>query len=209
MWKTARISAREVRHWPWKSDTRSQHSKERWSHYNGSEFPEQGDRRVPQKLQREGERKTIWGKNRRPLDEGGAKTLVILAFLYLLKFFGGRKAPRINSRQGRELKSRRNPRGFPKLENTREGRCVTIQRKRLLEARLLVRWAAWTSVKTDLKASPPSRWGTDIPGPIICLCASQHQILAKSAFQKAKKRVREGFLKKVCSKPSWVRYSQI
>ena len=134
MWKTARISAREVRHWPWKSDTRSQHSKERWSHYNGSEFPEQGDRRVPQKLQREGERKTIWGKNRRPLDEGGAKTLVIQAFLYLLKFFGGRKAPRINSRQGRELKSRRNLRGFPKLENTREGRSVTIQWKRLLKA---------------------------------------------------------------------------
>ena len=87
LWKTARISAREVRHGPWKSDTKSQHSKELWRHYKGSEFPEQRDRRVPQKLQREGERKTIWGKNRRPLDEGGAKTLVIQAFLYLLKNF--------------------------------------------------------------------------------------------------------------------------
>ena len=53
-------------HWPWKSHPRSQHSKELWCHYNGSEFAEQGDRRVPQKLQCEGERKTIRQKNRRP-----------------------------------------------------------------------------------------------------------------------------------------------
>ena len=114
MWKAARISAREVRHWQWKSDTRSQLSKELCHHYDGSEFPEQEDRRVPQKLQRGGERKTFWRKNPRPLDEGSAKTLIIQAFLYFLKLFWGAKGPKNQLQAGPWIKESEKPEGFSK-----------------------------------------------------------------------------------------------
>ena len=129
MWKTARISAREVRHGPWKSDTKSQHSKELWRHYKGSEFPEQRDRRVPQKLQREGERKTIWGKNRRPLDEGGAKTLIFQVFLYLLKIFWGAKGPKNQLQAGPWIKESEKPEGFSKArKHSWRKKCVVPEK---------------------------------------------------------------------------------
>ena len=80
--------------------------------------------------------------------------MIIQAFLYFLKFFEGRKAPRINSRQGCELKSRRNLRGFPKLENTRERRSVTIQRKRPLEALIVSKVSCLDKCKNRPESIP-------------------------------------------------------
>ena len=53
-----------------KSLTKNPHNFELWSHFNESRIPKQREGCVPLKLQRQGERQTIWGLMQRPLCSG-------------------------------------------------------------------------------------------------------------------------------------------
>ena len=62
--------------------------------------------------------------------------------------------------QGRELKNWRNLRGFPKPENAREGRSVTIQRKRFPEASIASKmWDRHTRSYNRFMCLPASKFG--------------------------------------------------